>query len=682
MTGERIVIGLSGGPEGEVLIRRAVKVLEGAGGGDLIAVHIRSAEGASRESTSALESQRRLVVDLGGSYHTVAAHDPVEALLGFASHVGATRLVIGQARAHPVSRILTGATETRIIRRAGDLDVQVVPHPLAGRGTGRRRQRDLGRARVAVGFVLAVAIPILMQLALAVIEHSVATATLVQLAGAVAVALVGGLWPGVAGALWSSLLVNYFSTPPVGELAIKDPQDLLALGVFVGVSVAVAGVVDRSARRSKEAARARAEAATLGELARGATRAEDTVGSLLEQALDVFGVRGAALYSGPAFRNGSGSPDTQAFRDAPVFRDRAAGRDGETSPERKLLASAGELTDSEREGADFAGHPVEPEHTVEPVDDDTWLVLFGRTVPAADSSLLGAFAAHVLAQLERQQLAASRLEVLRLAEGNTMRTAILRAVSHDLRTPLAGIKLAVGGLLQTAVTYTPEEQQELLKTIDECSDRLDALVGNLLDMSRITADSVRPLLKPVRWLDVVPAALRGLPQGSVRVVLPPNLPAVDADAVLLERVIANIAENAVKYAPASDVTVTSASGGLSGAVLNGHPAGELRIIDHGHGVPDRNVPAMFRPFQRLDDLSQSTGVGLGLAVARGFVSAMGGSLAAEETPGGGLTMVIRLPLSTGHRSTEVGAAGPDGLNGRSAAVAAAQPGVSPQETAQ
>jgi two-component system, OmpR family, sensor histidine kinase KdpD len=676
MAGERIVIGLSGGLEGEVLIRRAVKVLDSAGGGDLIAVHIRTAEGASHESTSALESQRRLAVELGGSYHTVAAHDPVEALLGFASHVGATRLVIGQSRAHPVSRLLTGATETRIIRRAGDLDVQVVPHPLAGRGTGRRRQRDLGRVRVAVGFVLAAAIPILMQLALAVIEHSVATAVLVQLAGAVAVALVGGLWPGVAGALWSSLLVNYFSTPPVGELAIKDPQDLLALGVFVGVSVAVAGVVDRSARRSKEAARARAEAATLGELARGATRAEDTVGSLLEQALDVFGVRGAALFSGPAFRNGTDSPDRPVLRDTPAFRDADAARAGENSSERKLLASAGELTDSELDGGEFA------EHTVEPVDDGTWLVLFGRTVPAADSSLLGAFAAHVLAQLERQQLAASRLEVLRLAEGNTMRTAILRAVSHDLRTPLAGIKLAVGGLLQTAVTYTPEEQQELLKTIDECSDRLDALVGNLLDMSRITADSVRPLLKPVRWLDVVPPALRGLPQGSVRVVLPPNLPAVDADAVLLERVIANIAENAVKYAPASDVTVTSASGGLSGAVVNGHPAGELRIIDHGRGVPDRNVPAMFRPFQRLDDLSQSTGVGLGLAVARGFVSAMGGSLSAEETPGGGLTMVIRLPLSTGHRPTEIGSTGHEGHDGGPSAAAAVPPAVTPQETAQ
>lgn len=651
MAGERIVIGLSGGLEGEILIRRAVKVLDGAAGGELLAVHIRSAEGTSHESTSALESQRRLVVELGGTYHTVAAHDTVEALLEFAAHVGATRLVIGQSRAHPLSRLLSAGTETRIVRRAGELDVQVVPHPLAGRGTGRRRQRNLGRVRVAVGFVLAAAVPVLMQLALAVIEHSVATAVLVQLAGAVAVALVGGLWPAVAGAFWSSLLVNYFSTPPVGELAIKNPQDLLSLGVFVGVSVAVAGVVDRSARRSKEAARARAEAATLGELARGATRAEDTVGSLLEQALDVFGVRGAALFSGPALRSGTAPGDRFTLGDRVAFGSRQALRKVDGEPGRKLLASVGELTESERDGTDFG------EHTVEPLDDGTWLVLFGRAVPASDSSLLGAFAAHVLAQLERRQLAASRLEVLRLAEGNTMRTAILRAVSHDLRTPLAGIKLAVGGLLQTAVRYTPEEKQELLETIDECSDRLDGLVGNLLDMSRITADSVRPLLKPVRWLDVVPPALRGLPPGRVRVVLPPNLPAVDADAVLLERVIANIAENAVKYAPASDIIITSAAGGLSGAVLNGHPAGELRIIDHGRGVPDRNVPAMFRPFQRLDDLSQTTGVGLGLAVARGFVSAMGGSLAAEETPGGGLTMVIRLPLSTGPGSAGSGRTG-------------------------
>ena len=662
MARERIVIGLTGGGEGEILIRRAARILGASRDGELIAVHIRSSGGVSGESPQALEAQRRLVVELGGSYHTVAAPDPARALLEFAANVGATRLVIGQSRSRRMAALAAGGgAEARVVRGAGDIDVQVVPHPQAGRGTGRTRQRDLGRVRVGVGFVLAAAVPVLMQLLLASFDHSVATAVLLQLAGAVAVALVGGLWPSVAGALWSSLLVNYFSTPPVGDLAIHDPQDLLSLGVFVGVSVAVAGVVDRSARRSKEAARARAEAATLGDLTRGATRSEDTVASLLDQALDVFGVRAAAVFTGAGgFAAAAGPPAAGNLAGS----HRARGNPGGGADHSvRLLASAGELTEREREGRDFAGH------TVEPIDGATWLVLFGRTVPAADSRLLGAFAVHVMAQLERQQLAASRLEVLRLAEGNTMRTAILRAVSHDLRTPLAGIKLAVGGLLQTAVTYTPGERKELLETIDECTDRLDVLVGNLLDMSRITADSVRPLLRPVRWFEVVPPALRGLPAGTVRVDLPPNMPAVDADPGLLERVIANIVENAVKYAPGSDITVAGASGGLSTATLDGHPSGELRIIDHGNGVPASNVVAMFRPFQRLDDIPQTTGVGLGLAVAKGFVAAMGGSLTAQETPGGGLTMVIRLRLSTGIPAR------PDSAGSASSALsAAATPG--------
>ncbi len=274
-------------------------------------------------------------------------------------------------------------------------------------------------------------------------------------------------------------------------------------------------------------------------------------------------------------------------------------------------------------------------------------MLSGRTLPASDRRLLGAFGAHLAAQLERQQLAASRREVVRLAESNTMRTSILRAVSHDLRTPLAGIKLAVGGLKQSNIHYTPEEQQDLLATIDECSDRLDALVGNLLDMSRITSDSVNPLIKPVRWYEVIPAALHGTPASRVRVELPGNMPEVDADAGMLERVIANIVENAVKYAPDSDIVLVGAAGGLSHATLHGRPAGELRIIDHGQGVPAESVIRMFQPFQRLDDIPQATGVGLGLAVAKGFTEAMGGTLTAEETPGGGLTMVIRLPLSAG-----------------------------------
>lgn len=603
---ERIVIGLTGGPEGEVLIRRAARILKRVNGGDLLAVHVRAADGVAAESPQALEAQRVLVRDLGGSYHTVAGEDPAKALLDFARSVNATQIVVGVSRRKALVGRLTGGVGNKVVRDSGDIDVHMVSHPLGGRGKEPSRPRDLGRLRVLVGFGMAVVVPVLLQLLLAASpSHNIATAVLVQLSGSVAVALVGGLWPALLGALWSSLLVNFFSVPPVGTLTISDPQNLLAIMVFAGVSSAVALVVDLSARRSKEAARARAEAATLGDLTRGATTAEDPVIGLLEQAVDVFQVRRAALY------------ETTSSDD-----------------DWRLVASAGEEAPGDSEN-------------IEQVDANTRLILTGRVLPASDRRLLGAFGSHLSAQMERQQLAASRREVMRLAESNTMRTSILRAVSHDLRTPLAGIKLAAGALRQPGIRYSEDEEQDLLATIEECSDRLDILVGNLLDMSRITSDSVNALIKPTRWFEVIPAALHGVPAGRVRVDLPANMPEIDADAGMLERAIANIVENAVKYAPASDIVIVGAAGGLSTTTLSGRPASELRIIDHGQGIPAANVLQMFQPFQRLDDVPATTGVGLGLAVAKGFTEAMGGTLTAEETPGGGLTMLIRLPLSTG-----------------------------------
>lgn len=617
---ERIVVGLTGGTEGEVLIRRAARILKRVNGGDLLAVHVRASDGLAAESPKDLQTQRLLVKDLGGSYHTVTGEEPAKALLDFARSVNATQIVVGVSRRKSLAGRLFGGVGNRVVRESGDIDVHMVSHPLVGRGRERSRQGDLGRIRVGTGFALAVLLPVLVQFLLAVSpSHNIATAALIQLTGSVVVALVGGLWPALLGALWSSLLLNYFSVPPIGTLTISDPQNLLALLVFAGVSTAVAVVVDRSARRSKEASRARAEAETLGDLTRGASAAEDPVQGVLEQAVAVFQMRKAALYVSSTDVE-TAAPGQSRWH----FIAGADATDGTGPPPH------GEMVDN-----------------VEQIDPGTRLVLSGKALPASDRRLLGAFGVHLAALLERRQLAASRREVLRLAESNSMRTSILRAVSHDLRTPLAGIKLAVGGLRQPGVSYTEAEEQDLLATIDECSDRLDVLVGNLLDMSRISSDSVTPLLKPVRWSEVIPPALHGLPAGAVRVDLPANMPEVEADAGMLERVIANIVENAVKYAPNTDIVVVGAAGGLSSVVLDGRPAGELRVIDHGQGVPAANVLQMFQPFQRLDDVPATTGVGLGLAVAKGFIEAMGGTLTAEETPGGGLTMVLRLPLSTG-----------------------------------
>ncbi|KWX08060.1 histidine kinase, partial [Carbonactinospora thermoautotrophica] len=269
-----------------------------------------------------------------------------------------------------------------------------------------------------------------------------------------------------------------------------------------------------------------------------------------------------------------------------------------------------------------------------PISDDFALVLAGRVPSAGDRRVLEAFAAQAAVVLERQRLAAQAAEAHRLAEADRTRTALLAAVSHDLRTPLASIKAAVSSLRADDVRWDPEDEAELLAAIEESADRLDALVGNLLDMSRLQTGTVTPVMRPVGLDEVVPAALAGVPAARVRLDVPESLPLVWADPGLLERVVANVVENAVQHSP-PDQPVLIQAGAIQDRV-------ELRVVDRGPGVPDEAKDRIFEPFQRLGDAPKGTGVGLGLAVARGFAEALGGSLTAEDTPGGGLTMVLAL----------------------------------------
>jgi two-component system sensor histidine kinase KdpD len=220
-----------------------------------------------------------------------------------------------------------------------------------------------------------------------------------------------------------------------------------------------------------------------------------------------------------------------------------------------------------------------------------------------------------------------------------MRTALLAAVSHDLRTPLASIKASVSTLRQTDVQWTPADEAALLATIEQGADRLDALIGNLLDMSRLSTGSLQPFLRPTAIDEVAPVALRGLDAGgTVRLVVPDRLPLVRTDPGLLERVLANLFANALAFSPPGRPPV-----------LHARPAGStvvLEIIDRGPGVPDPLKTKMFEPFERLAARNTGTGVGLGLAVVKGFVDTMGGSVAAADTPGGGLTILVTLPAAS------------------------------------
>jgi two-component system sensor histidine kinase KdpD len=293
-------------------------------------------------------------------------------------------------------------------------------------------------------------------------------------------------------------------------------------------------------------------------------------------------------------------------------------------------------------GPEPAAQPEDAEVDV-PVGDHLALALRGRVLPAEDRRVLAAFAAQAVAVLARRRLAEQAAEARRLAEGNRIRTALLAAVSHDLRTPLAGIKAAVSSLRSDEVEWDPEDEAELLAGIEAGADRLDHLINNLLDMSRLQTGSVTPLVQEVDLDEVVPMALGGVPPGSVQLDIPETLPMVPADAGLLERVVANLVENAVKYSP-SEVPVVVRADALR---LPGGDRVELRVVDRGPGIPDEAKDRVFEPFQRYGDAPRGSGVGLGLAVARGFVEAMGGRITADDTPGGGLTMVVSLPAVPG-----------------------------------
>ncbi|MFJ6028490.1 ATP-binding protein [Pseudarthrobacter sp. NPDC092424] len=629
---EKLVVGLSGRPRDQALLRRAARMLAAAAGGELHAVHIRTAAAGSDARTGKdLELLRRLTREVGGVFHSVGGQDTAAGILDFARSINASQIVLGTP-AGPCRRrgiadwVRGGGVAERVRKNAGNVDIHLVATKAAdgygAEGTGGPARRlaarpragmgrpGRGRVRQGAGFALAVLLPALLQFFLGQLPHrQLSTDMLVHLSGVVAVSLLGGVWAAVLAALVAGMIVNYFSVRPVGSLFILDPENVLAILVFLVLAVAVSLLMDRSVSLRQEAKVARAEAAVLGELSRRAVAEGNTIPGFLEQVRDYFQVDGAALWT----RTDDGGP--AAWR----ISEHAGG------------AVPGEISAAS---------------TREDLDGKRALTLTGRELSQDERRLLAAFGAHLLAMLQREQLSASQRENLRLAEGNTMRTSILRAVSHDLRTPLAGIKLASSSLRDGTIAFSKAEEQELLATIEAGADRLDRLVSNLLDMSRITADAVSPLIRPVYWADVVAEAVRGTAPARVRVLLPDNMPPVDADPGMLERVIANLVENALKYAPGSDVVIAGAVGGAGNAVIRGVPASELTIVDHGAGIPAEQVLTMFRPFQRADDTAAGTGIGLGLAVAKGFVEAMGGVLLAEPTPGGGLTMVVRLPLST------------------------------------
>jgi two-component system, OmpR family, sensor histidine kinase KdpD len=615
---ERVVVALTGGPEGDTLIRRAARIAARSSGGDLLAVHVTKSDGLTGADPAALAAQRRLAESLGGTYHQVVGDNVPEALLTFARAENATQLVLGVSRRNWLSALLTGpGVSNRTIRGSGDIDVHMVTHSQMGRGRGLPRVRGgLPLRRRLAGYALAVLLAPLLTLFLASLRNglNLTSDVLFFLVAVIAVALVGGFVPAVLEAIAGSLLLNYYFTPPIHQWTIAQANNALALGIFVAVGLVTSSVVDRAARRSKQAARASAESELLVTAAGSVLRGQQALAAVLDRVREAFGMESVTLL------------------------ERKPGPAG---------AARGPITGwlpVATSGGKALARPEDADVDV-PVTDSLCLGLRGRALPASDRRVLGAFAAYAAAALEQQRLAAEAEAARPIAEADRMRTALLAAVSHDLRTPLASAKAAVTSLRSRDVHWAEEDKNELLATADESLDRLAHLVDNLLDMSRLQAGALSVFPRPADLEEIVSRSLDDLGPATraVLVEMPDTLPEVQVDPAILERVIVNLTANALRYSPDESPPLLTASA-LAGRV-------ELRIVDRGPGIPEDDRDKIFVPFQRFGDTDNTTGVGLGLALSRGLTEAMGGTLEPEDTPGGGLTMALSLPAAPGPAST-------------------------------
>jgi two-component system sensor histidine kinase KdpD len=275
-------------------------------------------------------------------------------------------------------------------------------------------------------------------------------------------------------------------------------------------------------------------------------------------------------------------------------------------------------------------------NTTLPLSEELLLAMRGPQLPAEDREVLAGFAAQLAGALEKQRLQAEAVNSDTLLRANELRTALLSAVSHDLRTPLASIKAATSSLLSTDITFTEDERRALLETVDGEADHLAALVENLLDMSRVHTGSLDIATREVSVDEILEAVLANFSNRGehISVELSPDLPFLRVDPVILERAVVNLVENALLHGGGDTVRVEA--GVAAGQV-------QLRVIDRGPGIPPEERERVLRPFQRLGDSSTHSGVGLGLAVAHGFIEALGGKLVISDTPGGGCTMVVTLP---------------------------------------
>ena len=599
---ERVVVAVTGGQESETLVRRAFRIASKSSA-ELMVVHVVRGDGLSGVSAPQMGKVRELAASLGATVHTVVGDDVPTALLDFARETNATQLVLGTSRRSRWARIFDEGIGAATVQQSGKIDVHMVTHEEASASFSWSRISP--RHQRITSWLAAVVVPSAVCAVTATwLDRymGIGGESALFFIGVLLVALLGGVAPATLAALLSGLLLNFFFTDPRHTFVISEPDAAVTIVVLLLVAVAVAAVVDGAAKRAREATRASHEAELLALFAGSVLRGAD-LDALLERVRETYGQRAVSL-----LRDGVG-----------------------------VVGCVGKDPCGDVDTADTA---------IEAGDDEFWLLMAGRKLEARDRRVLGAVAKQAAGLVKQRELAEEASNAQAIAHADELRRALLSAVSHDLRTPLAAAKAAVSSLRSSDVDFSAEETAELHATIEESIDQLTALVGNLLDSSRLAAGVVRPELRTVYLEETVQRALLGINkvateyrrQALDRVKVEVDDAVAMADSGLLERVLANLIDNALRYAPDGPVRITA--GRVGDRVL-------IDVIDEGPGIPRGAEEQLFEPFQRLGDQDNNIGVGLGISVAKGFVEAMGGTIQATDTPGGGLTIVVDLAAPQG-----------------------------------
>jgi two-component system sensor histidine kinase KdpD len=596
-TRERVVVGITGTAGGDDTIRRAARMAMRSKA-EILGVHIRSTEGLNRSPTPELDDHRDLLERLGGQYHEVAHSDIGESLVMFAKAHNATQLVVGATRRNRLQEVVAGSVIQRVIRLAGDIDVHVISNPVRTRARVTARASPLPPRRRLWGWAIGAslfAVATLLMLGQRE-DFALQNVLLVYLSIAAAVAWIGGSWPALTAAVVGFVLGNYLFTPPYRTWTIANPADVFALITFVFLTGLIGFLVGTAARRSAEAATAKAEAETLvGLIGAGGEGSARKLIERLQVALDAAGITLFDITGGllkPVATAGNNPPETVESAD-------------------RTIAVGGEAIIA------IVGGPLDP----------------------VDERLLGATATELATVIDRAEMANHVAEVDALERANELRIALLRAVSHDLRSPLSAIQASVTSMLQDDVQWPPEDQTEFLQTISEETERLNRIVSDLLDAGRIQTGTLQVQKRPAGIEDVVSTVATAFRVQGHRLSIDTEieLPDVSTDPVLLERIVENLVRNALDHSPhQTPVRVTA---GVVGDRI------DLRIIDRGPGIDRDTRHMIFEPYRTLDD-SHMAGVGLGLAVAKGLADALGHQITVDDTPGGGTTMILSVEVAS------------------------------------